>query len=425
MIGRKLFGQIDKRLRQIFPRHSQHMLGGCSCILFGDFGQLPPVMDLPLYTTMTRNDISDLGSTTYHCFNKAVVLDQIMRQQGDSLDQLLFKSILLRLRNGETTISDWEQLMKRIPSQVGDTSSFQCALHIFPTVNAVAEYNLTKLREINRPVAIIKAVHSGSNAHKASSDDAGGLDAVVHMATTARVMLIANLWVEAGLVNGALGTVISICYEGGAPPELPLAVMVKFDNYCGPTLPDHTVPITPIRRTWSNASVQCSRLQLPLKLAWAITFHKAQGLTLDKVVIDIGNKEFCSGLTFVACSRVRHLNDLLFVAPVSYQRFSNISNSARLRERLNEDQRLISLQQTIDNSITSFSDDVLTETVQSGTNQSFYDSTPPLPPTSSHDVMTHHNTVTPETSEAMTLAILSSSLTSLQGILYELCASGI
>ena len=64
-------------------------------------------MDLPLYTTITRNDMSDLGSTTYHCFNNAVVLDQIMRKQGDSLDQLLFKSILLYFRNGETTISDW------------------------------------------------------------------------------------------------------------------------------------------------------------------------------------------------------------------------------------------------------------------------------------------------------------------------------
>ena len=104
----------------------------------------------------------------------------------------------------------------------------------------------------------------------------------------------------------------------------------------------------------------------------------------------------------ICWGRVRHLNDLLFVAPVSYQRFSNISNSAHLREWLNEDQRLTSLQQTIDNSSTSFSDDVITEIVQSDTNQSFYDSTPPLPPTSSHDVMTHHDTVTPASFYDMT-----------------------
>ena len=86
-------------------------------------------------------------------------------------------------------------------------------------------------------------------------------------------MLIANLWVEAGLVNGAVGTVTSICYENASPPDLPLAVMVKFDNYSGPTLPDQTVPITPIRRSWSTSASNCSRLQLPLKLAWAVTIH--------------------------------------------------------------------------------------------------------------------------------------------------------
>lgn len=297
------------------------MLGGCSCILFGDFGQLPPVMDLPLYTITPRNQLSDLGSITYHCFNTAVTLDQIMRQNGNDADQILFRNILLRLRNGNTSLNDWEHLMSRTPSKLDNLSTFECALRLFPTVQAVAEYNLMKLKDINRPIATIKAVHNGQNAHRASSEDAGGLDPVVHLTTTARVMLTANLWIEAGLVNGALGTVVAICYEHGSPPDLPLAVMIRFDSYSGPTLPDHTVPIIPIRRTWSSTGVQCSRLQLPLKLAWAITVHKAQGLTLNKAVIDIGKKEFSAGLTFVACSRVRCLSDLLFISPVSLVAF--------------------------------------------------------------------------------------------------------
>ena len=57
------------------------MLRGYSLILFGDFGQLPPVMDLPLYTTMSCSDIHIC--TTYHSFNKAVVLDQVMWQHTD------------------------------------------------------------------------------------------------------------------------------------------------------------------------------------------------------------------------------------------------------------------------------------------------------------------------------------------------------
>jgi len=84
-----------------------------------------------------------------------------------------------------------------------------------------------------------------------------------------------------------MGTVHSICHKTG------LAVMVKFDHYNGPTLHDGTVPSTPLRHTWSNSVVQCSRLQLPLKLAWAATIHKSKGLTLDKVVIDVGWIELC------------------------------------------------------------------------------------------------------------------------------------
>ena len=51
MVGRKMFGQVDRRLRQVFQHQVDHVFGGCSCLLFGDFGQLPPVTDLPLYTT--------------------------------------------------------------------------------------------------------------------------------------------------------------------------------------------------------------------------------------------------------------------------------------------------------------------------------------------------------------------------------------
>jgi len=134
-----------------------------------------------------------------------------------------------------------------------------------------------------------------------------------------------------------VGAVVSILYETGGPPDLPQAVMIKFDNYTGP---DRTVPIVPVRRTWFSSAGNCSWLQIPLKLAWAVTIHKAQGLTLNKVIIDIGNKKFSPGLTYVACSCVRSLEDLLFTTPFPYQRLSNLSNSNHLQQRLQEDCRL-------------------------------------------------------------------------------------
>ena len=51
MVGRKILGQVDKCLRQVFPHYADALFGDCSCLLFGDFGQLPPVMDLPLSTS--------------------------------------------------------------------------------------------------------------------------------------------------------------------------------------------------------------------------------------------------------------------------------------------------------------------------------------------------------------------------------------
>ena len=85
--------------------------------------------------------------------------------------------------------------------------------------------------------------------------------------------------------------------------------------------------------------------QLPLKLAWAVTIHKAQGLTLDKVVINVGKKEFSLDLTFVACSRVHKLTDLIFDPPFPFERLSNLANSQRLLECKEEDARLSQLEQ--------------------------------------------------------------------------------
>ena len=197
-----------------------------------------------------------------------------------------------------------------------------------------------------QPIAEIKV---GPIAHNTTADDAGGPQAVVHVTQGARVLLTSNLWVDMGLVNGTMGTLRAICYQRGGPPDLPIAVMVEFDSYRGPTLHDGTVPIVPIRRNCLDGRASCSRLQLPLKLAWAVTVHKAQGLTLNKAVINIGQKVFCAGLMFVACSRVRHLTDLIFQPAFDFNRVANLGSTQRVQERRLESIRLHLLEQsTID-----------------------------------------------------------------------------
>ena len=75
----------------------------------------------------------------------------------------------------------------------------------------------------------------------------------------------------------------------------------------------------------------CS-VPLPLKLVWTVTIHKSQGLTLDKVVIDIRKKEFSCQLTYMACSRVQQLTDLLFSLSFPFQQLSCRANNQHLHD---------------------------------------------------------------------------------------------
>lgn len=118
-------------------------------------------------------------------------------------------------------------------------------------------------------------------------------------------MLTSNLWVSAGLVNGSLGEIISIFYkESAAPPQLPTFVVVAFPKYIGPPWDEGNPTHFPISAIKING-----RMQIPLKMASALTIHKYQGMTLPKATIDIGKIER-KGLTFIAISRVPSLKDL-------------------------------------------------------------------------------------------------------------------
>ena len=118
-----------------------------------------------------------------------------------------------------------------------------------------------------------------------------------------------------GLVNGACGKVIDLVYElGQSPPDLPVAVIVQFEHYVGPSISNSVpscIPICPITAIFQECDYIHERQQLPLRLSWALTIHKAQGLTLPKAWIDLHKTERVLGLSYVAISRVRNLESLV------------------------------------------------------------------------------------------------------------------
>ena len=77
--------------------------------------------------------------------------------------------------------------MKQTPAQGEDLQQFHNALHLYPTIEAVAEYNVTKLHANGQPIATVKAIHTGANASKASPDDAAGLEPII---CTAQLVLM-------------------------------------------------------------------------------------------------------------------------------------------------------------------------------------------------------------------------------------------
>ena len=90
-----------------------------------------------------------------------------------------------------------------------------------------------------------------------------------------------------------------------------------------------------------NTPPTCNH-HLQLGLCWAITMHKSHGQTLDKVVIDLGPNEACTGLTLVCLSRAKTLVDLM-LEPMSFDRIGNLGNSSTMKARLQEEVRLVEL----------------------------------------------------------------------------------
>ena len=165
---------------------------------------------------------------------------------------------------------------------------------------------------------------------------------------TLKVMLTKNVWQPMGLYNGSLGTIRALLFADGVqPPALPTCALVEFDDYIGPSIVPgrRIVPIVPEMAVFDPRTRKTgSRIQLPLVLGWAITIHKSQGLTLGKVIMDVGDREMTVGSTFVGCSRVRSPVNLAFLNSFPFQRVQRLNDARRMRIVAEEMQRLAMLQ---------------------------------------------------------------------------------
>ena len=253
-----------------------------------------------------------------------------MRQQND----MRFAEIFCRARTGECTEEDFEILRSR-EIEITNPSYPHGAIYVFAYNVFVDDWNNKKL-SLLAPNAedqvLIKAIRGKKDStqqvdldnltSKAKRSETAGLHSFLTLAIGAQVMLVYNVDTLDGLVNGVIGTVTSIVKNitGGVS-----TILVQFNNEnvgkraiaSSQWKQEYStsVPITRregmYEKTGSKGS-QTTINQFPLTLAWAITIHKCQGLTLDKIVVNMHKSKsvFRQGQAYVAFSRVKSLDGL-------------------------------------------------------------------------------------------------------------------
>ncbi|KAI8404530.1 hypothetical protein FOFC_16025 [Fusarium oxysporum] len=323
MLGLRQLSWVDKRLRQVFPGRAADFFGGMSIILVGDFFQLPPVANKPLYFDGPLKDLHEVsGQAAYRAFNHTVFLKKVERQQGD--DQAGFRLALEELRGLRLSIESWKLLSQRVQAKLSqcEVDKFDTTLRIYSKKARVNEYNYDHLVRLKQPAIQVMAKNIGNGADKATSEQAGNLAGQFPVCIGARLMITQNIWQPAGLVNGAQGIGYDIGWAPGADThrDPPCVIMMVIDKYTGPsylTTDDRreVVPILPVKRDFFLGTSACTRKQFPLTVSYAITVHKSQSITVDKMVTDLSERDFQTGLSYVAVSRVKMLEGLMIDAP--------------------------------------------------------------------------------------------------------------
>jgi len=281
-----LFDKLNYIAKRV--RRNKNPFGGIQLILSGDMCQLPVIGE---------NKFCFEANSWDECVPNIVYLQEILRQTD-----LKFQQILNQIRLGKITDEVKEILKSRIRALLNNDIGIK-PTRLYPTNALVDNINSEELDKLNDgiiefkeyeiDVEIVKYVPRIQFVMERFIKNLT-VSPTIQLCIGAQVMLLYNMDVESGLVNGSRGIVTDFI------EDIPI---VKFLNGKEVIIDYYTWKLE------EEGKIIMSASQIPLKLAWAISQHKSQGITLDYAEIDLENI-FTYGQAYVSLSRVKKLSGI-------------------------------------------------------------------------------------------------------------------
>ncbi|XP_076461676.1 uncharacterized protein LOC143294132 [Babylonia areolata] len=326
MVGANMLAFVDQRLREVMG--CDKPFGGVSVLAVGDLYQLRPVMDRWVFQP-SEGPYEGLAPVLWQDLFRLFELTEVMRQKDDKI----FADILNRIREGHHTRDDEEMIKSCIKSGVPHNM-----LHLFISCRLVSEHNIKSLDRLQSPESHLKARDSMmgevsaalkaellQKARDMTVQQTQSLPLLLTVKVGARYMLVHNIDIGDGLVNGASGTLHQVGHTGSEGPEHVSVLWVEFDDEgVGKKTREQNKQLytqnistkwTPVFqsvkqfRVGKRQNVAVLRRQFPLTACSAITIHKSQGSTLENVAVSFQGAVH-HHLVYVALSRARTMAGL-------------------------------------------------------------------------------------------------------------------
>lgn len=304
MVRADLLDCVDRFLRLNGPKANKPF-GGLQMAFFGDLYQLPPVVashEKELFQSLYKTPYF-YGARVFESLDMDIVeLDKIYRQSDER-----FISLLNSIRNNSITEEGLALLNERCQPDF-EPSAKEFYVHLTTTNKLAEEVNSKRLTKLKGRLYSYTGYIEGDFGRE-YLPTAIDLDIKIG----AQIMLLNND-TEGRWVNGSIGKITGV-YPSGRGDDIIIAELSDGEE----------VDITPF--TWEifrfyaddgqlKSEVVGKFTQYPLMLAWAVTIHKGQGKTFDRVVVDIGRGTFAHGQTYVALSRCTTLDGIVLKKPL-------------------------------------------------------------------------------------------------------------